>query len=128
MAELGHIIQGVDFLGSPPLKTPGFPMQGWRVSSLAGALRVQGASRGGWAWPVDWSSPAGTDPASRAAASQRQGRRGRGKDKRASSTISIQGPSRVIKHLHMSVVTQPLHNENSCLVLALKGQSGETNN
>ena len=29
MAELGHRIQGVDFLGSPPLKTPGFPMQGW---------------------------------------------------------------------------------------------------
>lgn len=45
----------------------------------------------------------------------------RGKEKCALGTISTRGVSRVIKHLHMAMVTQLLHNEDSCAVLALKG-------
>lgn len=62
-----------------------------------------------------------TDPASGAVASRRRGveATARGKEKCALGTISTRGVSRVI--LHMAMVTQLLHNEDSCAVLALKG-------
>lgn len=41
-----------------------FQCRGWRVGSLVGVLRVQGASRDRWAWPVDRSYPPPPPPLS----------------------------------------------------------------
>lgn len=124
MAEVGHRIQGVDFPGSPPLKTPGFPMQGvvgwipgWSTKSSGCQQGQVGVACGQILPPLPHRSSQWCSGLLQAGC----GATGRGKEKCALGAISTRGVSRVIKHLHMAVVTQLLHNEDSCAVLALKG-------
>lgn len=66
------------------LRLRDFQCRGWWVGSLVGVLRVQGASRDRWAWPVDRSyPPSPTDPASGAVASRRRGVERQGEGKRS---------------------------------------------